>query len=170
MRSGQARGNAPAKATDGSGEGPTPELLARYQESIERIAAERAACEALGDDALARRTGRTLLAVVGCAADALLRDGGQALTAAPDKFGAFFDKAAAGFVQTIAGMHNRAVLMEVAARAGGEDAAGPDARGSVHWSSIPPHLRGMSPMARALDPSPFRPSAERGPGSPPERE
>src|SRR5262249_51263980 len=72
------------------------------------------ACEALGDDALARHAGRKLFAAVACAADALLRDGGKGLHAAPDKVGAFFDKAAAGFVQAVDGMHLRAVLKEAA--------------------------------------------------------
>jgi len=89
--------------------------VAASDELIERIAAELAACDGLGDPELARQTGRKLLAVVACAADALLRDGGAALRAAPDKFGAFFDKAAAGYVAAIDGLHKRAVLADLAA-------------------------------------------------------
>lgn len=76
------------------------------------------ACEALGDDALARHAGRKLFAAVACAADALLRDGGKGLHGAPDKVGAFFDKAAAGFVQALDGMQRRAALADAAALPG----------------------------------------------------
>jgi hypothetical protein len=75
---------------------------------------ELAACEKLGDPELARHAGRILLAAVACAADALLADGGKALQAAPDKFGAFFDKAAAGYVQAIDGLTKRAALAQAA--------------------------------------------------------
>lgn len=88
----------------------------KAQEAVEaflaRLAAEMKACEGRGDLELARHTGRMLLAVVACAADALLADGGQVLQAAPDKFGAFFDKAAAGYVQAIDGLAKRAALAE----------------------------------------------------------
>jgi hypothetical protein len=84
-------------------------------EHLERIIAQLAACEAMGDVELARHTGRKLMAVVACAADALLLDGGKGLHAAPDKVAAFFDKAAAGFVQTVEGLHKRAGLMDAAA-------------------------------------------------------
>jgi hypothetical protein len=91
----------------------------KVQEAVEpflaRLAAEMEACEALGDDALARHTGRKLLAVAACAADELLRDGGETLRAAPDKVGAFFDRAAAGYVAAIEGLHKRAVLTDLAA-------------------------------------------------------
>lgn len=88
---------------------------ARREFLSQQLDAAMRACEQLDDPALARHTGRTLLAVVGCATDALLRDGGVALQAAPDKFGAFFDKAAAGYVQAIDGLHKRAGLMDAAA-------------------------------------------------------
>lgn len=81
-------------------------------EHLDRIIAEFAACAAMGDVDLARQAGRKLLAVMACAADALLLDGGQTLRAAPDKVGAFFEKSAAGFVQTLDGLHKRAAQME----------------------------------------------------------
>ena len=110
MRSNQASGRRPADHTDGSGEAPRE--IDPWADAIERIAADLKACEALGDDELARRAGRKLLAAVGVAADALLCDGGKGLQTAPDKIGAFFDKSAAGFVQAVEGMHRRAVLAQ----------------------------------------------------------
>jgi hypothetical protein len=105
--------NAPRKRDDGSATAQPDDFAARA-EQIERIAAAMAACEVLGDPELARHAGRMLLSVVACAADALLRDGGQALHAAPDKFGAFFDKAAAGYVQAIDGLAKRTALADAA--------------------------------------------------------
>ena len=90
----------------------TDDSAVALAEMIERMTAGLNACEAMGDLELARHTGRKLLAVVSCSADVVLRDGGTALQAAPDKFGAFFDKAAAGYVQAIEGLHKRAVLAE----------------------------------------------------------
>jgi hypothetical protein len=110
MRSIQDSGNPAAKPGD-SAEAAHREAI---EAQIARIAAAMAACEMLGDTDLARRTGRTLLAVVACATDALLADGGQALQTAPDKFGAFFDKAAAGYVQAIDGLAKGAALAEAA--------------------------------------------------------
>jgi hypothetical protein len=81
-------------------------------EHLDRIIAELAACEAKGDNELTRHAGRKLLAVMACAADALLLDGGKTLQAAPDKVGAFFEKSAAGFVQALDGLHKRAALTE----------------------------------------------------------
>ena len=114
MRSIDQSANAPAKRHDGA-EPATPVDTEARAEQIARIAAELAACEKLGDPELARRAGRTLLAVVACATDALLADGGQALHTAPDKVGAFFDKAAAGYVQAIDGLAKRGVLADAAA-------------------------------------------------------
>ena len=82
---------------------------------LARLDAEINGYEALGDAELARHVGRKILAVAACAADRLLRDGGETLRAAPDKIGAFFDKAAAGYVQAIDGLHKRAVLTDAAA-------------------------------------------------------
>jgi hypothetical protein len=84
-------------------------------EHLERINALMAACDAMGDVDLARHTGRKLMAALACAADMLLRDGAKTLHAAPDKVAGFFDKAAAGFAQTLEGLHKRAVLTEVPA-------------------------------------------------------
>lgn len=93
---------------------PSTDVVDARAEQIERIVAALAACEKLGDTELARRTGRILLAVVACATDTLLADGGHALQSAPDKFGAFFDKAAAGYVQAIDGLAKRAALAHAA--------------------------------------------------------
>jgi hypothetical protein len=84
-------------------------------EQLERIIAQLAACGAMSDVELARHTGRKLMAALACAADVLLLDGAKTLHAAPDKVAAFFDKAAAGFAQTLEGLHRRAVLTEAAA-------------------------------------------------------
>jgi hypothetical protein len=86
-------------------------------EHLDRIIAELAACEAKGDNELTRHAGRKLLAVMACAADALLLDGGKTLQAAPDKVGAFFEKSAAGFLATLDGLHKRIALTEAAALA-----------------------------------------------------
>jgi hypothetical protein len=83
-------------------------------EYLERIAAAMAACEAMGDVVLARHAGRKLMAAVAAGAEVLLADGGNTLHVAPDKVGAFFDKAAAGLVQAIDAMHKRAALTEAA--------------------------------------------------------
>ena len=104
--------NSSGKRNDGSAAPAQPDDLAARAAQIDRIAGEMAACEALGDAELARHTGRMLLAAVACSADAMVRDGGQSLHAAPDKFGAFFDKAAAGFVQAIDGLAKRAALAD----------------------------------------------------------
>jgi len=103
--------NAPRRRDDGSAT-PQPDDFAARAAQIERIAAAMAACEALGDPELARHAGRILLAIVAGAAEALLRDGAHALHAVPDKFGAFFDKAAAGYVQAIDGLAKRAALAD----------------------------------------------------------
>jgi len=94
-----------------------------WEDAMARIEETMHACEALGDDALARHAGRKLFAAVAGAADVLLRDGGKGLHEAPDKIGAFFDKAAAGFVQAVEGMHRRAVLADGAAFRGESAAA-----------------------------------------------
>jgi hypothetical protein len=112
MRASPAETKSTPQAT---GEGRPGDPTAALTEMIERMSAKLNACEAMGDPDLARHTGRTLLAVVACATDALLRDGGVALQSAPDKFGAFFDKAAAGYVQAIEGLHKRAALADLAA-------------------------------------------------------
>jgi hypothetical protein len=109
MRSSEPAMKPPTHSTDAP-----PHDADALREEVARVAAAMTACEALGDDALARQAGRKLFAAVACAADALLRDGGQGLRAAPEKVGAFFDKAAAGFVQALDGMHRRAVLKDAA--------------------------------------------------------
>jgi hypothetical protein len=83
---------------------------------IERMSAEQAACEKLGDPELARRAGRNLLTAVACAADAILANA-QMLQSAPDKVAAFFDKSATACVAAIEGLHKRAVLTDLAAGA-----------------------------------------------------
>lgn len=116
MRSIQDSADFSRKTDDGpAAPAPPTDDVAARAEQIERIMRELAACETLGDPELARHTGRRLLAVVACATDALLADGGQALQGAPDKFGAFFDKAAAGYVQAIDGLAKRAALADAAA-------------------------------------------------------
>jgi hypothetical protein len=108
---------------------------------LERIIAQLAACEAMNHVELAQHTGRTLLATLACAADMLLRDGAKGLHAAPDKVAAFFDKAAAGFVQTLEGLHQCAGLMDAAALDATETsparprAADPLADAIAAWSS-----------------------------------
>jgi hypothetical protein len=93
-------------------------------EYLDRIINELAACEALGDVELARHAGRKLLAAIAGASDALLLDGGRALHAAPDKVGAFFDKAAVGLVQALDGLNQRTLLMQAAAPAARDAAPG----------------------------------------------
>jgi hypothetical protein len=132
-------GGAPAKR---AGDLSAPEHL-------DRIIAELAACAAMADVDLARQAGRKLLAVMACAADALLLDGGKTLQAAPDKVGAFFEKSAAGFVQALDGLHKRAALTEavheandmVGARPRADD---PLAAAIAAWgsSAIPPTRSG----------------------------
>ena len=128
--------NPPAKPA-GSAEDTSPDAIDARDEQIARIAAELAACERLGDPELARHTGRKLLAVVACATDALLNDGGQALQAAPDKFGAFFDKAATGYVQAIDGLAKRAALARAAGNggAGARNVADPPTDACPTWRS-----------------------------------
>ena len=116
MRFMQDSADPPRKAGDSAAPAEQEAIDART-EQIDRIMGELAACEKLGDPALARHTGRKLLAAVAGATDALLADGGQALRAAPDKFGAYFDKAAAGYVQAIDGLAKRGTLGEQAADA-----------------------------------------------------
>jgi hypothetical protein len=117
-------------------------------EHVERIAAQLTACEAMGDVELARHAGRKLMAALACAADMLLRDGGKGLHAAPDKVAGFFDKAAAGFAQTLEGLHRRAVLAEAADASESPSArpraADPLADAIAAWSSpviLPPAQR-----------------------------
>jgi hypothetical protein len=95
-----------------NGEGQPGDITTLLDAMLDRISAERVACEKLGDAELAQRAGRNVLTAVSCAADAVLGDAGT-LHSAPDKVGAFFDKAAAGFVQAIDGLHKRAALMDV---------------------------------------------------------
>jgi hypothetical protein len=118
-------------------EAPSTDAVEARDGQIERIVAALAACEKLGDTELARRTGRTLLAVVACATDALLADGGQALQSAPDKFGAYFDKAAAGYVQAIDGLGKRAALAETAVNNGAaaRNVADPPCAAYPSWRS-----------------------------------
>jgi hypothetical protein len=119
MRSIQDSDSPPRKPNDGSAAPAAPGDADARAEQIARIAAEMTACEKLGDPELALHTGRKLLAAVACATDALLADGGHALQAAPDKFGAYFDKAAAGYVQAIDGLAKRAALADAAATGNG---------------------------------------------------
>ncbi len=142
MRSTQTPSKPPADSTQASGEQPRD--AGASDAAMARLEATMKACEALGDDALARHTGRTLLTGLACAADALLRDGGQALNTAPDKVGGFFDKAAAAFVQAVEGMHRRAVLADGAALPGDSAPARPPAvhplAGAIAmWRSPPAH-------------------------------
>jgi hypothetical protein len=108
MRRDHVDADSAARATDGDG-------AAVWTEAIERIAAERAACEALGDPELARRAGRKLIAAIACASDAILADEPKILQSAPEKLAAFFDKSAAGYVQAIDGLSKRAALAEATA-------------------------------------------------------
>ncbi|MBV8755383.1 MAG: hypothetical protein JO328_21225 [Hyphomicrobiales bacterium] len=118
MRSIQESADPAGKGGDSAAPADQAAINARA-EQIERIMGELAACEKLGDPELARHTGRKLLAVVACATNALLADGGDALRAAPDKFGAYFDKAAAGYMQAIDGLAKRGTLGDAAAAGNG---------------------------------------------------
>jgi hypothetical protein len=83
---------------------------------LDRISAERAACEKLSDPELAQRAGRNVLAAIACAADAVLADATM-LQSAPDKLAGFFEKSAAACIGAIDALHKRAVLTEAAANA-----------------------------------------------------
>jgi hypothetical protein len=97
-----------------NGEGRSADPVAALNEMLDRIAAERAACEKLGDPELVQRAGRNMLTAVACAADAVLGDA-TTLQSAPEKIAAFFDKAAAGYVAAIDGLHKSAALAQAAA-------------------------------------------------------
>jgi hypothetical protein len=97
-----------------TGEDAATDGASALREMVERIDAERAACEQLGDPELAQRAERKLLTAVACAADAVLGDA-RTLYSAPDKVGAFFDKSATACVAAIEGLHKRAVLNDAAA-------------------------------------------------------
>jgi hypothetical protein len=112
----QAKPTMPAA----KGEGESVDVPAGLNEMLDRIAAERAACEKLGDAELMQRAGRNVLTAVACAADAVLADA-TTLHSAPDKIAAFFDKSAAAYVAAIEGLHKRAALMAASA---GDVAAG----------------------------------------------
>jgi hypothetical protein len=118
MRSIQESFQPLLRREDGPAEAARPDATDARSDQVDRIMRELDACEKLGDPELARHAGRTLLAVVACATEALLADGGQALRAAPDKVGTFFDKAAAGYVQVIDGLAKRAALAEGASGSG----------------------------------------------------
>jgi hypothetical protein len=124
------------KREDGPAEAARPDATDARADQVDRIMREVDACEKLGDAELARRTGRTLLAVVACATDALLADGGKALQSAPDKFGAFFDKAACGYVHAIDGLAKRAALADAAAAANGTAHARPRAEDPLARSIV----------------------------------
>ena len=96
------------------GESQPAEVVDRLDAMLDRISAERAACEKLTDPELAQRANRNLLTAIACAADAVLADAGT-LHAAPDKLAAFFDKSATACVAAIEGLHKRAMLTEAAA-------------------------------------------------------
>jgi hypothetical protein len=127
-----------------NGEGRSADPVAALNEMLDRIAAERAACEKLGDPELAQRAGRKVLTAVACAADALLADA-KTLHSAPDKLGAFFDKSATACVAAIEGLHKRAVLADPAAAnqlaQAQPRAADPLANSYVAWGSTAPPLR-----------------------------
>jgi hypothetical protein len=82
---------------------------------LERISAERTACERLGDPELAQRAGRKLLTAVACAADAVLADANVLQSAPPRRL------LATACVAAIEGLHKRAMVSEAA----GALAAGP---------------------------------------------
>jgi hypothetical protein len=111
MRATPAETKPATQATNGEGQFADVALLTAM---LDRISAERAACEKLGDPELAQRASRKVLTAVACAADALLADA-KTLHSAPDKVGAFFDRIAAAFVTAIDGLHKRAVLADPAA-------------------------------------------------------
>jgi hypothetical protein len=138
MRSTRAATKRQGLPTDGSGGPPAPagEDSREQARHLEMIDAAMAACDTMGDVALARHAGRKLLAALACGADALLRDGAGTLHSAPDKVAAFFDKAAAGFATTIEGLHKRAVLLE------------PAAIGAQEMTAAPPRL--FDPLAGAI--------------------
>jgi hypothetical protein len=101
-----------AAATNGEGQ---PDATTRLLDAmLDRIAAERDACEKLPDPELARRAGRNVLAAVACAADAIIANA-NLLQSAPEKLAAFLEKSAAGYVAAIEGLHKRAVLTDAAA-------------------------------------------------------
>ena len=117
---------APAEtksATQATGEGRPDDSAAVLIAMIERMSAERAACEKLGDPELAQRASRKVLTAVACAADAVLGDG-TTLQSAPDKVGAFFDKSATACVAAIEGLHKRADLTATDGIAPGRPRAG----------------------------------------------
>ena len=97
-----------------NGEGQSADAVAALDAMLDRIAAERVACEKLGDPALAQRATRNVLTAVACAADAVLADA-RTLQSAPDKLGAFFDKSATACIAAIEGLHKRANLADAAA-------------------------------------------------------
>jgi hypothetical protein len=98
-------------AAQAAGERESDPAIAVLNAMLERISAERAACEQLPDPELAQRAGRKLLTAVACAADAVLADANM-LQSAPDKLAAFYDKSAAACVAAIEGLHKRAMLAE----------------------------------------------------------
>ena len=133
MRSISAEAKAATPAT--SGEGDSTESLNVLNAMLDRMEAERAACEKLGDPALSQRATRKVLTAVACAADAVLADA-KTLQSAPDKLGAFFDKSATACVAAIEGLHKRTVLNEAAADAfapGGPRAADPRLGDYAPW-------------------------------------
>ena len=136
MRSIQEALQPLVRREDGPAKAAAPDASDARADRIERIMRELAACEKLDDPELARRAGRILLAVVACATDALLADGGQALQAAPDKFGAYFDKAATGYVQAIDGLAKRAALAQAAGSGGAaRNVADPPNNAYPSWRS-----------------------------------
>ena len=110
MRPSPAESKSATQLTNGDGEA----AVAVLNSMLDRIEAERAAGEKLGDPALAQRATRNLLTAVACAADAVLADV-NTLQSVPDKVGAFFDKSAPACLAAIEGLHKRAALNEAAA-------------------------------------------------------
>jgi hypothetical protein len=142
MRATPAETKPATQATNG--EGQSADVATLLTAMLDRISAERAACEKLGDPELAQRAGRKMLTAVACAADAILADA-KTLHSAPDKVGAFFDKSATACVAAIEGLHKRAVLADPAAAnqlaQAQPRAADPLANSYVAWGSPAPPLR-----------------------------
>ena len=141
MRATPAETKPATQATNGESQSADVVLLTAM---LDRISAERAACEKLGDPELAQRASRKVLTAVACAADAILADA-KTLHSAPEKIAAFFDKSATACVAAIEGLHKRAVLADPAAAdafaAGRPRVADPLANSYVAWGSTAPPLR-----------------------------
>ena len=146
MRATPAETKLATQATNGESQSADVVLLTAM---LDRISAERVACEKLGDPELAQRASRKVLTAVACAADALLADA-KTLHSAPEKIAAFFDKSATACVAAIEGLHKRATLTEAAADAPGRSrAADPLANPHLVWGPAPVRAGHREPTARA---------------------